>query len=60
MENFNELTNFYVIGISYRNADLYTRGKYSLSKVQRLTILKKAQVHSIKAVSYTHLRAHET
>ena len=50
MENFNELTNFYVIGISYRNADLYTRGKYSLSKVQRLAILKKAQVKSIKEI----------
>ena len=50
MENFNDLTNFYVIGISYRNADLYTRGKYSLSKVQKLTILKKAQVQGIKEI----------
>jgi len=50
MENFNDLTNFYVIGISYRNADLYTRGKYSLSKVQRLAILKKAQVQSINEI----------
>ena len=50
MKNFNDLTNFYVIGISYRNADLYTRGKYSLSKVQRLAILKKAQVQSIKEI----------
>ena len=50
MENFNELTNFYVIGISYRNADLYTRGKYSLSKAQRLAILKKAQVQGIKEI----------
>ena len=53
MENFNDLTNFYVIGISYRNADLYTRGKYSLSKVEKLTILKKAQVQGIKEIFIT-------
>ena len=50
MENFNDLTNFYVVGISYRNADLYTRGKFSLSKAQRLTILKKAKAHNINEI----------
>ena len=53
MENFNELTNFYVIGISYRNADLYTRGKYSLSKEQRLIILEKAKSFKIKEIFIT-------
>ncbi|RPG57260.1 MAG: glutamyl-tRNA reductase, partial [Flavobacteriales bacterium TMED96] len=48
MENFNDLTNFYVVGISYRNADLYTRGEFSLSKVQRLKILNKARSQNIK------------
>ena len=50
MENFNDLTNFYVIGISYRNVDLYTRGKFSLSKAQRLTILSKARAQNIKEI----------
>jgi len=50
MENFNDLTNFYVIGISYRSADLFTRGKYSLSKEQRLRILEKAKFHNIREI----------
>ena len=50
MENFNDLTNFYVVGISYRNADLYTRGKFSLSKAQRLVILNKARAQNIKEI----------
>ena len=50
MENFNDLTNFYVVGISYRNADLYTRGEFSLSKVQRLKILNKARSQNIKEI----------
>lgn len=50
MENFNDLTNFYVIGISYRNADLYTRGKYSLSKEQRLKVLDKAKSLKVKEI----------
>ena len=50
MENFSDLANFCVIGISYREADLYTRGKYSLSKEQRLTILEKAKNFKIKEI----------
>ncbi len=50
MENFSDLANFCVIGISYREADLYTRGKYSLSKEQRLTILEKAKNLKIKEI----------
>ena len=50
MENFNDLTNFFVIGISYRNADLYTRGKYSLSKEQKLKILENAKFLNIKEI----------
>jgi glutamyl-tRNA reductase len=50
MENFNDLTNFYVIGISYKNAGLYTRGKYSLSKEQRLKILDKAKSLKIREI----------
>ena len=50
MENFSDLTNFYVIGISYKEADLYTRGKYSLSREQRLTILEKAKNLKIKEI----------
>ena len=51
MENFNDLTNFYVVGISYKSADLYTRGKFSLSKAQRLTILNKARAQNINEIS---------
>ena len=43
MNNFNDITNFYVIGISYKNADLHTRGKFNLSKSQKIKILKKAK-----------------
>ena len=50
MENFSDLTNFYVIGISYKEADLYTRGKYSLSREQKLTILEKAKNLKIKEI----------
>ena len=50
MENFNDLTNFYVIGISYKNAGLYTRGKYGLSKEQRLKILDKAKSLKIREI----------
>ena len=50
MENFNDLANFFVIGISYRNADLYTRGQYSLSKEQKLKILEKAKFFKIKEI----------
>ena len=50
MKNFSDLTNFYVIGISYREADLYTRGKFSLSNEQRQTILDKAKILKIKEI----------
>ena len=50
MEKFSDLTSFYVIGISYREADLYTRGRFSLSKEQRLTILDKAKTLKIKEI----------
>ena len=43
MNIFNDITNFYVIGISYKNADLHTRGKFNLSKSQKIKILKKAK-----------------
>ena len=43
MNSFNDLTNFYVIGISYKNADLYTRGRFNLSKPQKIKILEKAK-----------------
>ncbi len=50
MEKFNDLTNFYVVGISYRSADLYTRGEFSLSKAQILTILNKARAQNINEI----------
>ena len=43
MNSFNDLTNFYVIGISYKNADLHTRGKFNLSRPQKIKILEKAK-----------------
>ena len=43
MNSFNDLTNFYVIGISYKNADLYTRGRFNLSRPQKIKILEKAK-----------------
>ena len=43
MNSFNDLTNFYVIGISYKNADLYTRGRFNLSRSQKIKILEKAK-----------------
>ena len=43
MNIFNDLTNFYVIGISYKNADLHTRGRFNLSRSQKIKILEKAK-----------------
>ena len=43
MNSFNDLTNFYVVGISYKNADLHTRGKFNLSRPQKIKILEKAK-----------------
>ena len=50
MDIFNDLTNFYVIGISYRNADLHTRGKFNLSKSQKIKILRKAKSFDINEI----------
>ena len=50
MNIFNDLTNFFVIGISYRNADLHTRGKFNLSKSQKIKILRKAKSFNINEI----------
>ena len=50
MNSFNDLTNFYVIGISYKNADLHTRGKFNLSRSQKIKILEKAKSLSINQI----------
>ena len=50
MNSFNDLTNFYVIGISYKNADLHTRGKFNLSRPQKIKILEKAKKLGISEI----------
>ena len=50
MNSFNDLTNFYVIGISYKNADLHTRGKFNLSRSQKIKILEKAKKLGISEI----------
>ena len=50
MNSFNDLTNFYVIGISYKNADLHTRGKFNLSRAQKIKILEKAKKLGISEI----------
>ena len=50
MNIFNDLTNFYVIGISYKNADLHTRGKFNLSRPQKIKILEKAKSLDINEI----------
>ena len=35
--------NLYNIGVSYRKADVHTRGRYSLSKSKQVELLKEAK-----------------
>jgi glutamyl-tRNA reductase len=42
--------HFYTIGISYQTANLNTRGKFSLSNEQCLSLLKEAKEKSIKEI----------
>ena len=42
--------HFYTIGISYKTANLNTRGKFSLSNEQCLSLLKEAKEKSIKEI----------
>lgn len=39
-----DIIRFYVVGVSYKNADLLTRGKFSLSKSKVSLLLKQAKV----------------
>jgi glutamyl-tRNA reductase len=38
---------YYVVGVNYKNADLFTRGKFSLSKSQIALLLQKAKSDGI-------------
>ena len=42
--------HFYTIGISYKTANLNTRGKFSLSNEQCLSLLKEAKEKGIKEI----------
>ena len=37
------IIRYYVVGLSYKNADLLTRGKFSLSKSQTSLLLQQAK-----------------
>ena len=43
MENYRTETNFYVIGLSYKKADVAIRSKFSLSKDNESALLKEAK-----------------
>lgn len=42
-----DIIRFYVVGVSYKNADLLTRGKFSLSKFKVSLLLKQAKVDGL-------------
>jgi len=42
-----DIIRFYVVGVSYKNADLLTRGKFSLSKSKVSLLLKQAKVDGL-------------
>lgn len=42
-----DIIRFYVVGVSYKNADLFTRGKFSLSKFKVSLLLKQAKVDGL-------------
>ena len=42
-----DFIRFYVVGVSYKNADLITRGKFSLSKFKSSLLLKQAKADGL-------------
>ena len=42
--------SFFIIGISYKNANAETRGKYSLDTRSKLLLLNKAKEHDLESV----------
>ena len=42
-----DIIRFYVVGVSYKNADLITRGKFSLSKSKVSLLLKQAKADGL-------------
>jgi len=42
-----DIIRYYVVGVSYKNADLLTRGKFSLSKFKASLLLKQAKVDGL-------------
>ena len=42
-----DIIRFYVVGVSYKNANLLTRGKFSLSKFKVSLLLKQAKVDGL-------------
>ena len=42
-----DIIRYYVVGVSYKNADLLTRGKFSLSKSKVSLLLKQAKVDGL-------------
>ena len=42
--------SFFIIGISYKNANAETRGKYSLDTRSKLLLLSKAKEHELESV----------
>ena len=42
-----DIIRYYVVGVSYKNADLITRGKFSLSKSKVSLLLKQAKVDGL-------------
>jgi len=43
-------TNLYNIGVSYKKADVHTRGKFSISKENQIALLKEATINGIEGI----------
>ncbi|MGB2153412.1 MAG: glutamyl-tRNA reductase, partial [Flavobacteriaceae bacterium] len=66
MEVSNNKKHFYALGVSYKNADLRTRGDFSLGLEQRDALILDAKKEGIKEIlvnstcNRTELYAHVT
>lgn len=50
MKNSVRPTNFYAVGISYKNADAATRGQFSLSREQAKALIRQAKRQGLEEV----------
>lgn len=50
MQNENTFLKFYNVGLSYKKADVQTRGKFSISKENQVRLLQDAKEQQIKGI----------